>query len=115
MLGGGEVTSGTLSPWLGIGIGMAYVPAARAARRVRELEIDVRGKHASARRQACKPLYRKGLIMAEAATPMICGTTPSTTGCGSTAMRGGHFGITWCAQDTLGEVVFFEPPAVGTS
>lgn len=23
-------------------------------------------------------------------------------------------GITWYAQDTLGEVVFFEPPAVGT-
>src|SRR5579859_459809 len=25
------------------------------------------------------------------------------------------FGITWYAQDALGEVVFFEPPAVGTS
>jgi glycine cleavage system H protein len=25
------------------------------------------------------------------------------------------FGITWYAQDTLGEVVFFEPPAVGTA
>ena len=25
------------------------------------------------------------------------------------------FGITWYAQDTLGEVVFFTPPAVGTS
>lgn len=25
------------------------------------------------------------------------------------------FGITWFAQDALGEVVFFEPPAVGTS
>ena len=24
------------------------------------------------------------------------------------------FGITWFAQDSLGEVVFFEPPAVGT-
>jgi glycine cleavage system H protein len=24
------------------------------------------------------------------------------------------FGITWYAQDQLGEVVFFEPPAVGT-
>jgi glycine cleavage system H protein len=24
------------------------------------------------------------------------------------------FGITWYAQDSLGEVVFFEPPAVGT-
>jgi glycine cleavage system H protein len=25
----------------------------------------------------------------------------------------GTFGITWYAQDSLGEVVFFEPPAVG--
>jgi glycine cleavage system H protein len=25
-----------------------------------------------------------------------------------------QFGITWYAQDQLGEVVFFEPPAVGT-
>src|SRR6266853_603313 len=24
-------------------------------------------------------------------------------------------GITWYAQDALGEVVFFEPPAIGTS
>jgi len=25
------------------------------------------------------------------------------------------FGVTWYAQDSLGEVVFFEPPAVGAS
>ena len=25
------------------------------------------------------------------------------------------FGITWYAQDSLGEVVFFDPPAVGTA
>src|SRR5580692_9142024 len=24
------------------------------------------------------------------------------------------FGITWYAQDSLGEIVFFDPPAVGT-
>ncbi|HEY7892503.1 MAG TPA: glycine cleavage system aminomethyltransferase GcvT [Solirubrobacteraceae bacterium] len=41
--GGGEVTSGTLSPCLSIGIGMAYVPAERAAIGTR-LQIDVRGK-----------------------------------------------------------------------
>jgi aminomethyltransferase len=43
VLGGGEVTSGTLSPCLGIGIGLAYVPAERAAVGTR-LEIDVRGR-----------------------------------------------------------------------
>ena len=41
--GGGVVTSGTLSPTLGIGVGLAYVPAERAAVGSR-LEIDVRGK-----------------------------------------------------------------------
>jgi aminomethyltransferase len=55
--GGGEVTSGTLSPSLREGIGMAYVPLARAAVGTR-LEIDVRGKmRAAVVRQ--KPLYRK--------------------------------------------------------
>ena len=57
VLGGGEVTSGTLSPSLGIGIGLAYVPAARAAVGTR-LEVDVRGKIRLAVVQD-KPLYRK--------------------------------------------------------
>ena len=53
--GGGEVTSGTMSPSLGIGIGMAYVPAEKAAEGT-ELEIDVRGKPRRAV-VAKKPLY----------------------------------------------------------
>jgi aminomethyltransferase len=56
--GGGVVTSGTLSPSLGVGIGMAYVPAARAAPGT-HLEIDVRGKMRAAVVKD-KPLYRKG-------------------------------------------------------
>ncbi len=56
--GGGEVTSGTLSPCLGVGIGMAYVPAAQAAVGT-SLEIDVRGKMRPAVVKD-KPLYRKG-------------------------------------------------------
>jgi aminomethyltransferase len=57
VVGGGEVTSGTMSPSLEIGIGMAYVPAERAEVGT-ELEIDVRGK---VRRAvvARKPLYTK--------------------------------------------------------
>jgi aminomethyltransferase len=43
VVGGGEVTSGTLSPCLGIGIGLAYVPARHATVGTR-LEIDVRGR-----------------------------------------------------------------------
>jgi aminomethyltransferase len=57
VVGGGEVTSGTLSPCLEVGIGMAYLPAARAAVGT-PIEIDVRGKHRPAV-VAERPLYRK--------------------------------------------------------
>ena len=48
------------------------------------------------------------------AIPTISSTTPSTTGRGSRATRP-TFGITWYAQDALGEVVFYEPPEVGAT
>ncbi len=54
---GGEVTSGTHSPSLDVGIGMGYVPAARTAVGT-ELEIDVRGKDRRAR-VVEKPIYKK--------------------------------------------------------
>jgi aminomethyltransferase len=57
VVGGGEVTSGTMSPSLEIGIGMAYVPAAMAAQGT-EIQIDVRGKLRAAT-VAKKPLYKK--------------------------------------------------------
>jgi aminomethyltransferase len=57
VVGGGEVTSGTFSPSLERGIGMAYVPAAHAAVGA-QLEIDVRGKIRPAVVKE-KPLYRK--------------------------------------------------------
>jgi aminomethyltransferase len=53
--GGGVVTSGTFSPCLEHGIGMAYVPAERAEPGT-ELEIDVRGTPRAAVVRA-KPLY----------------------------------------------------------
>ena len=53
----GVVTSGTFSPSLEIGIGMAYVRAGLAEPGT-EVEIDVRGKVRPAR-IATKPLYRK--------------------------------------------------------
>ena len=58
VLGGGEVTSGTFSPCLERGIGMAYVSTARAAEGTR-FEIDVRGRVRPAVIES-KPLYRKG-------------------------------------------------------
>jgi glycine cleavage system T protein (aminomethyltransferase) len=55
--GGGEVTSGSLSPMLDVGIGLGYVPAERS-NVGSELVIDVRGKP---RRAAIvkKPIYKK--------------------------------------------------------
>ena len=55
--GGGEVTSGTFSPCLERGIGMAYVPAQRSEPGTR-IEIDVRGTPRPAVVEQ-KPLYRK--------------------------------------------------------
>jgi aminomethyltransferase len=57
VIGGGEVTSGTFSPCLERGIGMAYVPTERSEPGTR-LEIDVRGTVRAAVVDR-KPLYRK--------------------------------------------------------
>ena len=55
--GGGEVTSGSHSPMLDIGIGMGYVPSAQAATGT-ELTVDVRGKPRTAR-VVTKPIYKR--------------------------------------------------------
>jgi aminomethyltransferase len=55
--GGGEVTSGTHSPMLDRGIGLAYVPAAYGATGT-ELSIDVRGRSRRAR-IVKKPIYKR--------------------------------------------------------
>jgi aminomethyltransferase len=57
VLPAGEVTSGTMSPSLSVGIGMAYVPE-REAGTGTEIAIDVRGRQLAAR-VARKPLYVK--------------------------------------------------------
>ncbi len=57
VLGGGEVVSGTFSPCLERGIGMAYVPTEKAEPGTR-IEIDVRGTTRPAVVER-KPLYRK--------------------------------------------------------
>src|SRR5437763_9322953 len=55
--GGGEVTSGSMSPMLEVGIGLGYVPAAASSAGT-ELAIDVRGR--SRRAQVVpKPIYKR--------------------------------------------------------
>jgi glycine cleavage system T protein (aminomethyltransferase) len=55
--GGGQVTSGTHSPMLDVGIGMGYVPA-DMAEPGNELTIDVRGRDRRAR-VVKKPIYKR--------------------------------------------------------
>jgi aminomethyltransferase len=55
--GGGEVTSGSHSPMLEVGIGLGYAPAA-AAKPETELTIDVRGRPRRAR-VVKKPIYKR--------------------------------------------------------
>jgi aminomethyltransferase len=56
VVGGGVVTSGTFSPSLQTGIGLAYVPAERATAGT-SIELDVRGRRRAARIER-KPLLR---------------------------------------------------------
>ena len=127
VVGGGEVTSGTLSPSLGIGIGMAYLPAARAVTG-EAIEIDVRGQRAprGRGREAALPAAHgvgsadfgpaptQGDEMADASYPTDLLYHPEHDWArieGDVAT----LGITWFAQDALGEVVFFDPPEVGAT
>ena len=53
-----EASSGSLSPTLGVGIGMAYVPT-EFARINEQIEIEIRGKRFPAQIEK-KPLHRAG-------------------------------------------------------
>ncbi len=55
--GGGEVTSGSLSPMLEVGIGLGYVPVGLSAPGT-ELAIDVRGRTRGAE-VTTKPIYKR--------------------------------------------------------
>jgi aminomethyltransferase len=65
--GEGVVTSGSFSPCLQLGIGMAYLPVA-AAEPGTEVEVDVRGKPRAAEVRQ-KPLYENEVTWPKPATP----------------------------------------------
>ena len=56
--GGGEVTSGSLSPMLEVGIGLGYVPAAASAPGHRAHDRRPRPA-APRRRSSTKPIYKR--------------------------------------------------------
>ena len=68
ILEGGEVTSGTHSPMLDVGIGMGYVPAALFEPGT-ELTIDVRGKHRRAAHREEADLQARGVTVAAESYP----------------------------------------------
>ena len=122
----GVVTSGTLSPSLDNGIGMAYIDA-EFAEPGTDIEIDIRGKLRPAQTRK-KPLYCKaiGLPRAELDPREDLRPVAEEHYPEDLIYHPEHdwaridgdiatFGITWFAQDALGEIVFFEPPAVGTT
>ena len=106
----GVVTSGTMSPSLGIGIGMGYVPAAagnaghprsRSTSAAAPCRGDV-AKQAAVRQgdeHMSDASYPDGLYYNEEHDWARVDGDIAT------------FGITWYAQDTLGEVVYFSPAA----
>ena len=85
VIGGGEVSSGTLSPCLGVGIGMAYVPAARAALGTRLLprrswQDALRPWSRRNRSTKSTPPTQEARQWPKRSTRRSCCTTPSTTG-----------------------------------
>jgi aminomethyltransferase len=108
--GGGVVTSGTMSPCLGMGIGMAYVPAERAAPAPSWRSTSAARPAPRCGQEAALP---QGADGRRAATPRTCSTTRARLG--QIDGDDATFGITWYAQDALGEVVFFDPPEVGST
>ena len=74
--GGGEVTSGSHSPMLEVGIGLGYVPAAQSAPGT-ELTVDVRGRSRTRRGDDETDLQARGVTMrSRDPIPTICCITP---------------------------------------
>ena len=104
----------THSPSLGIGIGMAYVRSDLAEPGT-EIEIDVRGKRRPAHRVQAPVQARRrlGAPMADESYPEDLRYHPEHDWARIEGEEA-TLGITWYAQDALGEVVFYEPPEVGS-
>ena len=112
--GGGEVTSGSLSPMLDVGIGLGYVPAAAsdAGHRARRSTCAA-GR--AAREVVKKPIYKREETERGRERVVSGGPARTTAEHDWARIEGDEavLGITWYAQDALGELVHYEPPDVG--
>ncbi len=113
--GGGEVTSGTMSPMLEVGIGMAYVPAARSEARHRAR--DRRPRQAAPRRSKEEAPLHEGAHLDGAASESYPDDLLYHPEHDWARIDGDEavLGVTWYAQDALGELVHFEPPSIGAT
>ena len=111
----GTVTSGTLSPTLGVGIGMAYLPVrpgpGRARHRRRRARQAQGGPHGAA--TPGRDLPEERLSVAEASYPENLRYHREHDWVRTEDDGEAVFGITFYAQDALGEVVYYDPPEVG--
>ena len=112
--GGGEVTSGTHSPMLDVGIGMGYVPV--AASRAGNRADDRRARplaHGRGRQEA--DLHEGSMSVAASESypeDLLYNREHDWARIeGDEAV----LGITWYAHDALGELVHYEPPAEGAT
>ena len=113
--GGGEVTSGSLSPMLDVGIGSRTFPP-RRRRRVPSSMLDVRGRPRTRARSRRSPSTRRRheLMAASESYPddLLYNAEHDWARIdGDEAV----LGVTWHAQDALGELVHYEPPDVGAT
>ena len=108
---GGEVTSGGFSPMLEQGIGLAYVASELAAPGTRAHDRPPRPSEERASRVETH-LLQEGLATMAEEYPGDLAYHPEHDWA---RIEGDEatLGITWHAQDALGELVHYEPPAVG--
>ena len=113
--GGGVVTSGTFSPCLKRGIGMAYV-AAGAPSPVSAWRSTSGARRAPRWSVPSPSTERRPEVVADASYPedLLYHPEHDWARIDSADPTQATFGITWYAQDALGEVVFFDPPEIGT-
>ena len=111
--GGGEVTSGSHSPMLDVGIGLGYVPRGERSRGT-ELTVDVRGRPRRAEVVGSRSTSERSEVAASESYPEDLLYNPEHDWArieGDEAV----LGITWYAQDSLGELVHYEPPDAGAA